>query len=199
VFNGVGDDRLQRALVVTAHPGDLQDSCSATVRRLTSRGASVALVVVTSGEKRTEMNGRSEAAGVRGLEPAEKAAAAELGVTRVTFLREPEAEVEQSNRLRGRMVAEIRRWRPDVVLTFDPTPALHQHPDHRVTGRLALDAAWPCAGTPNLYPDAGPPHQTPEAWLFDTATPDLFVLVPPELGSGDEVEEKFAQVDFRRR
>jgi LmbE family N-acetylglucosaminyl deacetylase len=52
------------------------------------------------------------------------------------------------------------------MLTFDPLPGYRQHPDHRVIGRVALDAAWPCARDRLTYPDAGPPHKTKEAWLF---------------------------------
>src|SRR5205814_5277302 len=99
-------------------------------------------------------------------------------------LRHRDAEVVDSLELRGLLVREIRRSRPDVLLTFSPLPGYRQHPDHRVVGRVAMDAAWPCARDPLSYPDAGPPHETAEAWLFGGLQPDL------EVDAGDVIEEK---------
>ncbi len=125
--------------------------------------------------------------------------------------------------LRGELVREIRRSRPDLLLTFDPTPGYRQHPDHRVIGRVALDAAWPCARDPLTYPEMGPPHETAEAWLFGGppgARVDLRIDVGELLDAkidarlehrsqtGDPAvlrrrwrrvgrEERFAQVDLR--
>jgi LmbE family N-acetylglucosaminyl deacetylase len=50
-----------------------------------------------------------------------------------------------------------------------------------VVGRVALDAAWPCARDRLTYPDAGRPHETAEAWLFGGARTDLEVNVSEEL------------------
>ena len=110
-----------------------------------------------------------------------------------------------------------------LLLTFDPTPGYRQHPDHRVIGRVALDAAWPCARDPLTYPEMGPPHETAEAWLFGGppgARVDLRIDVGELLDAkidarlehrsqtGDPAvlrrrwrrvgrEERFAQVDLR--
>ncbi len=35
---------------------------------------------------------------------------------------------------------------------------------------MALDAAWPCARDRLTHPEAGPPHETAEAWLFGAPT-----------------------------
>jgi LmbE family N-acetylglucosaminyl deacetylase len=64
-----------------------------------------------------------------------------------------------------------------VLLTFDPNVPYRFHPDHRVVGRVALDAAWPCARDPLTYPKAGPPHETAEAWCFGGVQPNLEVDV----------------------
>ena len=101
------------------------------------------------------------------MREAEQLAAAQmLGVERVQFLRHRDAELVDCLEMRGEVVREIRRTKPDVLLTFDPLPGYRQHPDHRVIGRVAMDAAWPCARDRLTYPDAGPPHKTAEAWLF---------------------------------
>jgi LmbE family N-acetylglucosaminyl deacetylase len=50
-----------------------------------------------------------------------------------------------------------------------------------VIGRVALDAAWPCARDRLSYPETGPPHKTDEAWLFATPNASLDVDVAGEL------------------
>lgn len=108
------------------------------------------------------------------------ASAERLGAGRVAFLRHRDAELTESLELRGELVREIRASRPDLLLTFDPTPGYRQHPDHRVVGRVALDAAWPCARDRLSYPETGPPHKTAEAWLFMGPNPTLEVDVAAE-------------------
>jgi LmbE family N-acetylglucosaminyl deacetylase len=71
-----------------------------------------------------------------------------------------------------------------VLLTFDPNVPYRYHPDHRVVGRSALDAAWPCARDPLTYPKAGAPHETKEAWCFAGVQPTL------EVDVGDVLEAK---------
>lgn len=181
LFSGPEDGRIRRALCLVAHPDDVEFFCAGTVLRMARRGVAVDLVLATSGDK-----GARDA----GLDPdrlastreAEQLRAAELlGAQQVDFLRHHDAEVVDTLAFRGELVAAIRRSRPDVLLTFDPTPAYRQHPDHRTVGRVALDAAWPCARDPLTYPEAGPPHETKEAWLFAGPRADLEIDVSGEL------------------
>jgi LmbE family N-acetylglucosaminyl deacetylase len=166
LFSGPGDARIQRALCIVAHPDDIEFFAAGTVLLMTRRGVVVDFVLATSGDKGTRDAATSGADLAATREREQLAAAAVLGAGRVEFLRRRDAEVVDSLELRGELVREIRRSRPDVLLTFDPTPGYRQHPDHRVTGRVALDAVWPCARDPLTYPEMGPPHETAEAWLF---------------------------------
>jgi LmbE family N-acetylglucosaminyl deacetylase len=205
VFNGAQDGRLSRVLVVVAHPSDLVAHCAGTVHRLAARGVHVELVMATSGDRATEAGPVPSLAGQDAVRRWMRDACRRLGVAEARFLDHPEAELAGEPSLMPELVAEIRRTRPEVVMTFDPTPALRQHPDHRVLGRTALDAAWPLAGSPHLYPAAGEPHQVREAWLFDGPTPDLFARLEADplglLGLGASAgppgEERFAQVNLR--
>ncbi|HKC18832.1 MAG TPA: PIG-L deacetylase family protein [Candidatus Dormibacteraeota bacterium] len=177
LFSGPRDKRIKRALCLVAHPDDIEFYCAGTVMLMTSHGASVDFVLVTSGDKgaRTAAQSRAQVARVREREQVR--AAKVLGVDGVRFLRHPDAELVEDLTLREEFVREIRATKPDVLLTFDPNVPYRFHPDHRVVGRVALDAAWPCARDPLSYPKAGPPHETAEAWCFGGVQPTLEVDV----------------------
>jgi LmbE family N-acetylglucosaminyl deacetylase len=126
----------------------------------------------------------------RTREREQEAAAYVMGVKRVAFLRHPDAELAEDLQLREEFVREIRASKPDVLLTFDPNVGYRYHPDHRVVGRVALDAAWPCARDPLTYPKAGEPHETKEAWCFAGQQPTLEVDVSDVLE--DKIEARLA-------
>ncbi len=177
LFAGPHDTRIRRALCIVAHPDDIEFYCGGSVLLLTGRGASVDFVIATSGDKGTREPGLDSAGVARTREVEQEAAARVLGAGRVAFLRYPDAELVDSIDFRARLVGEIRTSKPDLIFTFDPTAGYRQHPDHRVTGRVALDAAWPCARDRLSFADRGEPHETAEAWCFAGPSPDLIVDV----------------------
>ena len=185
-FSGPDDPRLRRALCSVAHPDDIEFYCAGAVLRLTDRGVPVTFLLATSGDKGTRDAGLSPESVASTREAEQEAAARLLGVSEVEFLRHPDAELVETLDLRGQFVAAIRRARPDLLLTFDPTPGYRYHPDHRVVGRVALDAAWPSARDPLTFPALGPPHETAEAWCFGGPAPDL------DLDVADVLERKIA-------
>lgn len=177
LFSGPLDRRIRRALCIVAHPDDIEFYCAGAVLLMTNRGVSVDVVLATSGDKGTRDATRSRAKVARTREREQELAAEVLGVKRVVFLRHPDAELVESLELREEIVREVRASRPDVLLTFDPNVPYRFHPDHRVVGRVALDAAWPSARDPLSFPKAGPPHETAEAWCFGGDQPTLEVDV----------------------
>ena len=196
LFSGPDDRRIKRALCVVAHPDDIEFYCGGTVLMLTRRGALVDFVLATSGDKGSHVADRPREELARRREQEQEAAAYVLGVKRVSFLRHPDAELVESLDLRQELVREIRASRPDVLLTFDPNGGYRYHPDHRVVGRVALDAAWPCARDPLTYPDAGPPHETAEAWCFAGLQPNLEVDAAGVLE--EKIEARLAHVSQTR-
>lgn len=177
LFSGPEDRRIQRVLCIVAHPDDIEFYCAGVVLLMTRRGATADIVVATSGDKGARDATMSRAAVARMREQEQKDAARKLNVQRVVFLRHPDAELVESLELRRQFVREIRTTRPDVILTFDPNVPYRFHPDHRVVGRVALDAAWPSARDPLTFPRSGPPHETAEAWCFGGLDPDLEIDV----------------------
>lgn len=177
-FSGPEDRRIKRALCMVAHPDDIEFFCAGSVLLLTSHRAVVDFVVATSGDKGTADPKLTSADLMALREEEQRHAAAILGAREVRFLRQPDAEVQDTLELRAAFVREIRYSRPDVLLTFDPTPAYRMHPDHRIVGRVALDAAWPCARDRLTFPTPDlEPHKTKEAWCFAGPEPDLDVDV----------------------
>ena len=107
----------KRALVIVAHPDDAEFLCAGSVARWVSEGWDVGYVLVTSGDKgsRDEEMTSERLAKIR--EEEQRAAAKVLGVSTCVFLGYPDGFVEDTAELRGELVREIRRFKPDVVVT----------------------------------------------------------------------------------
>lgn len=146
----------ESAMAIVAHPDDIEFSCAGTTARWAKAGARVAYLLCTSGDVGIATPGMTRARATE-IREAESRAAAELaGVHDLTFLREPDGMLEATIALRKRIVREIRRFRPEVILTSDPTVVFSSadyinHPDHRAAAQAALDATFPAAGQPNLF------------------------------------------------
>ena len=146
----------ESALVVMAHPDDMEFSCAGTVARWAQAGSRVIYVLCTSGEvgiADLDMT-KEKAAEIREAEQRE--AAKITGVEEVVFLREPDGMLVPTLELRKKLVREIRRFKPEVVVCGDPTVVFAgetyiNHPDHRAAATAALDATFPAAGQPNLF------------------------------------------------
>ncbi len=175
-------------MAIAAHPDDMESWCAGTLARCIDAGASVRLLLVTSGDKGSNEPG-AEPTSVAAMREAEaKEAARELGIAEVAFLREPDGEVEETRALRATLVEWIRRWRPDTLFTHDPEhplPPYLSHRDHRVVGRAALDAVYPMARDRLMFPEharAGlQPHAVTAVWLFASAVADCYVDISPAL------------------
>lgn len=146
----------ESALVVMAHPDDMEFSCAGTIARWAQAGSRVIYVLCTSGEvgiSDPDMT-KEKAAEIREAEQCE--AAKITGVQEVVFLREPDGMLQPNLELRKKLVREIRRFYPEVVVCGDPTVIFSgetyiNHPDHRAAATAALDATFPAAGQPNLF------------------------------------------------
>jgi LmbE family N-acetylglucosaminyl deacetylase len=146
----------KKAMVIMAHPDDAEFSCAGTVARWIKEGTEVVYVLCTSGDVGIAEPGMTKAKAAEIREAEQQAAAEVVGVKEVIFLREPDGLLENSLALRKRLVREIRRFKPEVVITGDPTVVWARdtyinHPDHRAAAGAALDAIFPASGQPNLF------------------------------------------------
>jgi len=176
-------------LVVAAHPDDIESRCAGAVAALVRDGWRAVYVLCTSGEKGTSDPAEEPARVAARREAEQRAAARVVGADEPIFLRLPDGGLEDDAHLRGPLVREIRRARPDLLLTHDPVhpwPPYTAHRDHRIAGRVALDAAYPYARDPLHFPEhlraeGLAPHAVPEAWLFCSARPDHYADIAATL------------------
>lgn len=146
----------ERAMAIMAHPDDIEFSCAGTLIKWINAGCQVSYVLCTSGDVGIATPGMTRVEAGRIRERESRQAAEIAGAVEIIFLREADGLLTATLDLRRRLVREIRRFRPEVVITSDPTVVFASdtyinHPDHRAAATAALDAVFPAAGQPNLF------------------------------------------------
>lgn len=192
------DDELQRVLVVTAHPDDVDFGAAGTVATLTARGVHVAYCIVTDGQA-GGFDREVRRVDIPSIRRAEQTAAARAaGVEDVTFLGRVDGEVVNDLELARDISRVIRQQRPDLVITFSPERNYRRigvsHPDHRAVGAATLDAVYPFARNPFAFSDLLEreelePHIVREVWLQGAEDFDHHVEIT------DVIDVKFAAIE----
>jgi LmbE family N-acetylglucosaminyl deacetylase len=173
---------VARALVVVAHPDDIDFGMAGTIAVLTGQGVEVSYCLVTSGDAGGDASThtRDERSAIREAE--QTTAAKAVGVSELTFLRWPDGQVEPTLELRKAISRVIRQRRPDLVITQSPErnyERIHaSHPDHMAAGEATLRAVYPDSRNPHAFPellDEGfAPHTVPLVWV-GSSTPNLVI------------------------
>lgn len=148
---------VTRALVVTAHPDDVDFGAGGTVTALTGAGVEVHYCICTDGDAGgfDDSTERSEIPGIRRAE--QVAAAAHCGVTQVRFLGYRDGYLEPTHDVQRDIVRVMRQVRPQLVITQNPErnwerlPA--SHPDHMAAGEATVRAIYPAVRNPYAYPE----------------------------------------------
>jgi LmbE family N-acetylglucosaminyl deacetylase len=138
--NLLEDFDFERIMVVFAHPDDAEVQCAGTVALWAKAGKKVTYVAMTRGDKGTADPAMTPEALTSLRRKEQLAAAKELGVKDVVFMDNSDGELEVTLARRRELTRVIREHQPQVLLTHDPWMRYQLHPDHRATGRLALDA-----------------------------------------------------------
>ncbi len=169
-------------MVVAAHPDDPEFLAGGTVARLAKEGRELTYVIVTNGNKGSgDRSVTSEQlAPIR--EEEQRRAARALGVGRAEFLGYEDGELEDTRELRHEITRQIRRWRPDLIITLNPHRAYNNFPgwhrDHRITGRVVLDCVYPLARDHLAFPELlseYEPHTVREVYLIQWEQPRLVI------------------------
>src|SRR5690348_15985830 len=111
------EPQVERVLVVTAHPDDVDFGAAGSIATWVSQGIEVSYCIVTNGDAGgfdPEVP-RADIAQIRQAE--QRAAAAAVGVTDVTFLGYPDGALYVTHELRRDISREIRRVRPQRVVS----------------------------------------------------------------------------------
>ena len=168
-------------LVVTAHPDDSEFGAGGTVAKLAREGKEVTYVIVTDGSKGSSDRTMTPERLATIRQEEQRNAARTLGVERVQFLGYTDGELEDTQGLRRDVTREIRRWRPDLIITQNPHRTYNlyaSHRDHRVTAGVVLDCVYPLArdhmAFPELLPDLEP-HKVGEIYVMSWENPQLVV------------------------
>ena len=169
-------------MVVAAHPDDPEFLAGGTVARLVREGREVAYVIVTNGNKGASDRAVTSAELVPVREREQRHAAEVLGVKRVDFLGREDGELEDTRDVRRDITREIRRWRPDLIITLNPhrtyTSFPGWHRDHRITGGIVLDCVYPLARDYLAFPELLPefePHNVREVYFVQWEQPRLVI------------------------
>ncbi len=163
-------------MTVHAHPDDESSKGPATVARYHDQGVHTVLACCTGGEEGDILNPAMDRPEVKANMPEyrqqELAAATKIiGYDEVVMLGyrdsgmpgseangRPEsfamAPLEEAV---GRLVAVIRRVRPQVIVTYPDEQTRYPHPDHLRVHEISA-VAFEAAADPGAYPEAGEPY-----------------------------------------
>lgn len=175
------------AMSVHAHPDDQDFTVAGTLAKWARAGCKIVSVIVTSGDAGSNdpSKGAAYKADLGKMREAEQQAANEvLGIGQTVFLRYPDGEVVPSIELRRELTRLIRRHKPEVVVTGDPSARFYgneyvNHPDHRAASEAAIYAVFPSAGSRMIFADllneGLPPHEVKRLYIHGNDKPDTWV------------------------
>lgn len=173
-------------MTVHAHPDDEASKGAPTLAKYVAEGCSAILVCCTGGEEGDLQNPALRESGqlFEGLDEAQtkvllaevrpkelEASAAVIGFSEVVMLGYRDSGMADSpsnnhpdcfhmsdlDEAVGRLVREIRRTKPDVLITYSDDQAGYPHPDHLKVHDVSV-LAFERAADPDAYPDFGSPH-----------------------------------------
>ena len=178
------DSVVERVLVVTAHPDDVDFAAAGTIATWTDSGVEVTYCVCTDGDA-GGFDPDVDRADIPGIRRAEQQAAAkEVGVSDVRFLGYKDGYLAATQEVRRDISRVIRQVRPQRMVISSTErnwmrlPA--SHPDHLAAGEAAICAIYPDSRNafahPELLRDEGlEPWTVSEAWLVAHHTNDHYV------------------------
>ncbi len=179
------DPKGKTIVAIFAHPDDADFTCSASLAKFISEGATGYYAILTNGSKGSNDPAVSKEWIVDTRRKEQESAAKVLGVKEVIFLDHEDCELEVNVGTKGEVVKIIRQLKPDVVITFDPTRFYStqenyiNHTDHRAVGEIVCDAVFPLTHSHLMYPDhlkeGLGQHKTAELWLSNFDEANFFV------------------------
>lgn len=188
----------QIVLGVGAHPDDLDFLAGGSLTKFASAGAKVYYLILTDGSNGTADQTMDAGELVAARKSEQKAAEQAVGAAGSEFLNYKDGELEVTIALKKDIVRVIRKLKPDVVITFDPSMLYYaprnfiNHPDHRAAGQATLDAIFPLArdhlSFPDLHAQGYQPHKVKTVLLSNFEKQNFFIDIT------DTINAKIAAV-----
>jgi LmbE family N-acetylglucosaminyl deacetylase len=186
-------------MCVTAHPDDEAGGFGGTLLKYRSAGAETSVVCLTPGQAATHRGGATSDHELAEMRKREFAAACEiLRVSRPLIFDYPDGQLylQNLNRVVYALTLEIRRFRPQVLMTFGADGGVTGHPDHGMAGMFA-SLAFQWAGRNNRYADQFnseiKPHRTQKLYYgtADFVIPGRQPITMPPSTATIDVSEHF--------
>ena len=167
-------------LAVGAHPDYIDFMASGTIAKFVSEGWDVFYVLCTDGSRGSDIPDMTHARLAQIRRDEQIAAGKILGVTDIFFLEHPDTQLEANLQLKEELVRIIRRLRPRIVITMDPTFYYSKEPqflgyhfinhtDHRAAALATMDAVFPLSRDRLIFPEHEKEglglHAVEELWL----------------------------------
>ncbi len=179
-FDKVFGDK-NKIMFVFAHPDDAEIYCGGTIARLVEKGKSVKLIKMTTGNKGSRQEKISEENLSITREREDLRALQTLGLTHDDNINLDlgDGQVENSMETIGKLVKEIRKFKPNLIVTHNAEKKLIRdmdgsyyvnHRDHKNTGLSVIDAAYPYSRDILFFPE-----QIAEGLKSHTCTEFLFI------------------------
>lgn len=178
--NNNGAPRSARSLLcILAHPDDESLGFGGMLAHYAHAGVATHLITATRGERGwlgepaaypgAEMLGRMREGELR-------AAAEILGIREMMFLDYMDGELDQTDpaAIIDVLVGHLRRVRPQVVATFDPT-GIYGHPDHIAICQFTTAAISAAANPHYVDRDAQAPHQVTKLYYRACSAAELAI------------------------
>jgi LmbE family N-acetylglucosaminyl deacetylase len=180
----IADSEIERVLVVTAHPDDLDFGAAGTIAQWVKAGIEVSYCIATNGDQGGEdpTVPREDMPKIRQRE--QRDAGLALGVTNIEFLNYRDGWLEPTIELRKKIVREIRKVRPQRMVIQSPERnwdrLFASHPDHMAAGEAAIQAVYPDARNAFAFEDllkeeGLQPWSVSEVWVMSTNMADHYV------------------------
>jgi len=169
-------------LGVAAHPDDLDFTASGSFAKWVKEGDSCYYLICTDGSRGSDDPKMTAEKLIALRKKEQKDAAGILGLKDVFFLNHTDTQLAADLTLKKEIVRFIRKLKPDIVVTLDPTFVYSKHrgfinhTDHRACGQAALDAIFPLARDRLTFQELEKeglfPHKVKMAYLtnFDDPT-----------------------------
>lgn len=175
---------------IMSHPDDAEFICGGTLAKWAEEGNEVVIVLITSGDKGSDDPEMTPERLAATREREQLAAARELGVSDVVFLRKTDGYLVPTLDLRRDLVRVIRQVKPDVVVCQDPTvhwadASYINHPDHRAAGEAVMAAIFPAARNrmyfPELLEEGLEPYKVQEVYVAGAQNADTAIDITAQM------------------